>query len=303
MNSGKSKENSTKNRLKGGRNDQNKTEMSCKTHNYGEILLFNDSRSEMRTQYYKNGMLGVMGRLETQMKIDAGPRVIRPNYRSVTGWVAGVPGHDHVAFESTLERDCAYLAMFEPRITNVVSQPYTILYTNSKGKQSKYTPDFELTYLGDEGPQKALLEVKPLDKLEENKSKYYDRFMAMSIFAQQSDTSFHAVTENQIRTYRINNVKSLYARVYDLNNDHSVVSDLLRIIESRLPMTMREAINIRGTSNVEQAQTQTLIWALLAGHEIFVNLDEDITGSTLIHKRPLVKNRPLFFLSGEDWSI
>lgn len=277
--------------------------MSCKTQDYGEIVLLNDSRRKKRAQFYKNEITDVMGRLEAQIEIDGSTRVIRPNYRSVTGWVAGTSGHDSIAFESTLERDCAYLAMFEPRITTVVSQPFTILYTTPHGKKAKYTPDFEITYLAEGGPKKALIEVKPLEKLKENKIKFFDRFMAMKLFAEAHGVTFHVLTENQVRTNRINNVKSLYARAYDLDYNPSEVSAVLRLIEGRFPITMREAIKARGESNIEQAETQTLIWGLLAGHEIFVDLDEDIKGSTLLHKKPLTKERPLFFLSGEDWAL
>ena len=43
-------------------------------------------------------------------------RVIRPNHRSVTGWLANDVTGDAVPFESTLERDCAYIALVKQTI-------------------------------------------------------------------------------------------------------------------------------------------------------------------------------------------
>ena len=242
-----------------------------------------------------------MSRLQAQIQVEEGTRVIRPNYQSVTGWIAGNNKHETVQFESTLERDCAYLAMFEPRITKVISQPITILFNRKPGRAVKYTPDFELTYLDNGTPKKAIIEVKPIEKLHENIKKLSHKFEAMKTFAAANEATFHVLTENQLREGMISNVKALYARIYDRSLDTDNISEFLRKLEPVLPITMKDALILRGESREQQARTQTIIWSLLAGHEIYVDLSEKITPDTLIETRKIVRERDLFFLKGEDW--
>jgi len=118
----------------------------------GGVLQISDyfTKTESNQENFQaNGDLigATVNRLQAEYEADGGPRVIKPNYVSVTGWIAGTDDHDPVPFESSLERDCAFLAMFEPRITLVAAQPYTILYRDSSGRSRRYTPDFELSYL------------------------------------------------------------------------------------------------------------------------------------------------------------
>lgn len=75
-----------------------------------------------------------------------GAREIRANHRSITGWITGQQKQGSIPFESTLERDFAYLALFEPSVERVHSQPMTLCYTDEDGAMRHYTPDFLVEY-------------------------------------------------------------------------------------------------------------------------------------------------------------
>lgn len=250
-----------------------------------------------------NDICGIMSTLEAAYDLSASPRQIRPNYISVTGWIAGSHDHDPVHFESSLEQDCAFLAMFESRITSVKAQPYTILYTDKNDRRRKYTPDFEFTYLESGRTKKAVIEVKPEKVLKENSEKFCERFTAMEELAVSNGHSFHVLTEAQLRIARILNTKSLFARWYDREVDGDRISIFFEILEPFLPCKIDDALQLTGFSQEKMAEAQSHIWALIAGFEVYVDLDEEITFSTVLQKRRLTSERALFFKDSEPWNI
>lgn len=243
----------------------------------------------------------VMRHVQAEYEADGGPRVIRANYVSVTGWIAGTNNHDPVPFESSLERDCAYIAMFEPRITLVTAQPYTIIYKDRRGKTRRYTPDFELSYIDGDCIRKAIIEVKPSDVLEKKLDDFRDRFDAMEGLVERNGNAFYVLTEAQIRTPRLPNTQALFSRVYDREINGMEVSAFMRELKPVLPCTLETAIKIRGEDIESQADSQSLVWALLAGFELEADLNEQITFETELSIGGSISKRRLFFDPGEPW--
>jgi len=284
----------------GDRNDQKSSGISCAVTQISKYLNKIDSQKEI---FRPNAdVIGnALSSLQAQYDLESGQRIIRANYISVTGWIAGNEKHDPVPFESSLERDCAFMALFEPRITQVVSQPFTIIYKDRNRRQRRYTPDFEFSYLEDGLIHKAIIEVKPKEILQKDIAKFEERYQAMEELAHANGQTFYVLTENQIRTPRLINTKALYSRVYDHEMSGCALSDFYDQLIPLLPCTMGEAVNIRGTDQLIQAECQSLIWALLAGHELNVDIDTTITYDSMLSKPVPTATRPLFFEPGESW--
>lgn len=289
-----------KTRAKDDRNGQKSCGISCAVTQISEYLNKFDSQ---KGNFHPNAdVIGnVLSSLQAQYDLESGQRIIRANYISVTGWISGTNNHDPVAFESNLERDCAFMALFEPRITQVVSQPYTILYKDKNRRQRRYTPDFEFSYLEEGVIHKAVIEVKPIDILRKDSSKFKERYQAMEELAHENGHTFYVLTENQIRTPRLLNTKALYARIYDHELNGCALSDFFYELSPHLPCTMSEAVSIRGSDQLVEAECQSLVWALLAGHELHADIDSEITYDTMLSKHIPTDKRPLFFYPGEDW--
>ena len=193
------------------------------------------------------------------------------------------------------------MALSEPRNTQVASKPYTILYKDKNRRQRRYTPDFEFSYLENGVIHKAIIEVKPIDILRKDLSKFKERYQAMEKLAHENGHTFYVMTENQIRTPRLLNTKALYARIYDHELNACALSDFFDELSPHLPCTMGEAVSIRGSDQLIEAECQSLVWALLAGHELHADIDSAITYDTMLSKHIPIDKRPLFFDPGEDW--
>jgi len=228
-------------------------------------------------------------------------RVIRPNHRSVTGWLANDLTGDAVPFESTLERDCAYIALFDKRVTEVQSQPITIPYKLENGRNSHYTPDYKVTYRMDGSTQRAILEVKELKTFEENKISFLRKYDAAEKWCTDNDCSFYVVTERQLRPPLIENIRFLYRQRQQWHFDTLASGELLSNIQDQLPLTVEEILDINSKNQVERAKTQTLLWGLIASRLVYVDLKKEIAPTSVVSHRRAPASRPMFFEPGESW--
>lgn len=223
-----------------------------------------------------------------------GSRKIRANYRSVTGWIANTPGADPVQFESTLERDFAYLALFEARVLELQSQPFTLKYINHDGAEATYTPDYLVIYrCSKEHEERAVIEVKYEEDLQKNEALYQGRFDAMQAWCRQNDHKFYIVTEANIRTTHIDNVKALYPRRFDRDVDASKASAIFDLINE--PTHIGSFLDTQSDNPQEKAELQRCIWSLVANKMLHVDLSQPLSRKTQISRNPFGANTPLFF--------
>jgi len=228
-------------------------------------------------------------------------RIIRPNHRSVTGWLANDLTGDAVPFESTLERDCAYIALFDKRVTEVEAQPITIPYKMENGRQSHYTPDYAISYRMEGRAMRAILEVKELKTFEENKNLLKWKYDAAANWCADNNQTFYVVTERQIRPPLVENIRFLYRQRLQWDFDTLASGQLLSDIQKLLPLSIEDILNMNSTDQVGRAKTQTLLWGLIASRLVFVDLSEEITPKTLVYDRRTPTSNPMFFEPGESW--
>ncbi|MFC4349517.1 TnsA endonuclease N-terminal domain-containing protein [Kordiimonas lipolytica] len=226
-------------------------------------------------------------------------RELHFNHRSITGWISGKPKDDQIQFESTLERDFAYLAFFDPRVLSIQAQPFTLEYTDAQGNPRIYTPDFQVRYLSSfEQCSEAIVEIKYQKELEEKEAEFADRFASMKRWSEENNTEFHIVTENEIRVgSRLFNIKSLYPFLMINDDDGEGSADLGRFIKQNAPITIKEVLNQNSQTREEQARVQHNIWRIIAIGQAWIKMDEPITYDTVLHSHPVADTNGLFFSS------
>jgi hypothetical protein len=171
-----------------------------------------------------------------------------------------------VSFESTLERDYAYVLDFDPEVTCFTEQPLTIEYTDA-GRTLHYTPDFEVSH-SDHRPR--LVECKPqhLIRTEDNQQK----FRAAHAWCAERGWQFEVVTDAQLRTgCRLQNIKFLtyHARfTFSLQSKTQVYAALE---SDRGRMTVGDVAHAVPIHDL--ATALALIWHMAFHHEVLVPLD------------------------------
>ena len=228
-------------------------------------------------------------------------RKIRANHRSVTGWLANMPGEETIPFESTLERDCAYLASFDERVFSIRAQPHTIIYRTASGRMSRYTPDYEIEYEKNGNKHKVLVEVKEIKTLKEDMPLLRPKFSAARDYCKEHGGRFVVLTENQLRAPLIKNVRFLYGIRMKRQTDVIARLGLLKQLRSLLPMSMDEILNLNGPDKFERASIQTLLWGLIAENSVYIDLSEPILLNSMVLQQDAGQQAPLFFEESEPW--
>lgn len=140
-------------------------------------------------------------------------RKIPKSHRSVTGLVASKKNQRMASFESSLERDLILLLEFDLNVEYYEEQPITINYIDSEGKEHIYTPDIFVKYRKDIVPAKwmtpLLYEVKYRQDLFANWKELKPKFRAARAYAKTRGWKFQIITEQEIKTSYLQNVKFL----------------------------------------------------------------------------------------------
>lgn len=137
-------------------------------------------------------------------------RKIPKNYLVVTGSFAGRKTNESNAFESLLEKDYMLLLDFDEGVLHYEVQPVKIPVP---GKSRGYTPDILIHFKPDPvtkiSRRPQLAEVKTSAHLIRYEDDYRDKFSAAKDFALERGWEFTTVTESEIRTPRLANIKFL----------------------------------------------------------------------------------------------
>jgi len=131
-------------------------------------------------------------------------RKIGPNARSYTGRHICADGRT-VRFESKLERDFLVLVRSRSDVLEVVEQPFTLEYRDSRGRRRRYTPDFLVRY----GHKTSLYEVKFRAELRQNWDRYRDALGYARAWARDNGMRFKLVTERVLRRTPLENARIL----------------------------------------------------------------------------------------------
>lgn len=215
------------------------------------------------------------------MTIDLPPvRRIPKNYRNVTGVVAGTTGAPSVAFESTLENDFYQLLKFDLYVRRFKEQPVKIKFTDSAGKARSYTPDVLVTFRDDLRPainmKPWLCEVKYRDDLWENWQMYRPKFKAAINYARMQGWRFRIITEKEVRTPFLKNVKFLssYRSTTPDINDLRLILDTLYHLRETDPENLLLAIS---QDKWHRANLMPALWHLVAWKRVGVDFTLPVT--------------------------
>lgn len=203
---------------------------------------------------------------------DVGVRKIQKNYRSVTG--RAQTSGETAPYESTLERDFAYLADFDNEVDTITSQPLRIDYRVGNGQLRRYTADFFLKFRSQGGRRRrrpGLYEIKYRDELRDRWSELEYGFRAARLLCRSRGWSFRIVTERQIRGPYLDNVTFLRDfRAYDDNAGLG-----LRLLEAleELQVTTPAILLAAAFQDLEnRAMAVGVMWRLLTMGYIGANL-------------------------------
>lgn len=280
-------EKSTSNTAIENRSHKKKNEASFPDQKSGGLVYLDAQRLQREAKCFAEQMRDIMESMIAIYDASRGVREIRANHRSVTGWIAGGARHQPIAFESTLERDFAYLALFESAVSRLHAQPMTLTYLDAGGRNRHYTPDFLVEYgLPEVGTRKAIVEVKFQSDLEENWTRLEPGFRAMRSWCEGNDHEFYIVTEADIRTTRVDNVRAIFPFRYNKNADSQVIDKVFEYIRRTSPVSIDEILSEVSAAADKRAAIQTEIWGLLSIGMIWVDLDDVLGPNSMVHLSP-----------------
>lgn len=172
------------------------------------------------------------------------------------------PSRPSVAVESTLERDFALLQRFDPAVVGLEEQPVRIRYANGRS----YVPDF-LVHYADPARLPLLDEVKFSTDPVFLSGELDERFEAARSYARNQGWTFAVVTEQDIRTPRLENA-----------------TFLLPYRGRQMTLQARTAIveHLRASSKTiavlaEKTGLLPDIWTLVSRFELVTNLNVPLT--------------------------
>ncbi|MEO8761351.1 MAG: TnsA endonuclease N-terminal domain-containing protein [Bacteroidia bacterium] len=159
-------------------------------------------------QTYCEQITKLLKQMQTIKKV----RQIGPGQGSLRGQIHSVKNETSNDFESALERDYFSLLEFDSNVETYIEQPVEIKY-EFEGKTRHYTPDVLIYYSENRGGEivrcPLLVEVKYRDNIRKKWKEYKPKFRAGISYALEKGWKFKIITEREIRTSYLENVKFL----------------------------------------------------------------------------------------------
>jgi len=199
------------------------------------------------------------------------------SYRSVTGkHISKKTGTIH-PFESALERDWLITLEYDDEVMFYTTQPVTILY-QVKDTTARYTPDVIVYYQPELERKPLLCEVKYEAELAEKQSDYAPKFDAAHTYAKNNGYNFETVTEKQIRTVYLENIK-LLSRYH-----HAAINERYAemIYDQLKKECFLEVDTVIGRDKSLSPKLLYTVWQMLAARRIGCDMSSKINMQTLI---------------------
>lgn len=219
--------------------------------------------------------------------VDMPGRKIRPSRYSITGYVSTTKAAHAQDAESSLEHDFMTLLEYDRRVERFIAQPFTISWKDEANKRRRYTPDtiVKYSYLAmEQSPslRTTIFEVKPLAILRRDWAELRPKFKAAIGWARDYGCIFHIVTEREIRTPYLENVRFLLGyRSYLLDDRPGLVGErqhLIRETLARLRVTTPRKLLEEITSDMTlRAELIPWIWNLVNQKLVGVDLNKKLT--------------------------
>lgn len=212
-------------------------------------------------------------------------RKIPKNYLGVTGGFSSGKNGRALGFESLLEKDFMILLEFDPEVERFEEQPVRIPVEAKGRRPTSYVPDVLVHYRparNGKARKARLVEVKKRSDLEKNREKYAPKFAAAKRYAADRGWEFHVMSDEDIRTPRLPNLKFL--REYrliapDATEIHAVLDG---IMNAGGRIEMHALLERMHDSDNHKLQTIPVIWHLVVCGQVHVDLDQPLTGETVL---------------------
>jgi hypothetical protein len=189
------------------------------------------------------------------------------------------------AHESTLERDLMFLLEFDLNVATYEEQPVCIEYWDTDEKRHTYTPDVLVTYRKDVAPAKSMLpllcEVKYRKDLFADWKALKPKFKAARRFARERGWHFRILTEQEIRTPLLENVRFLL-RYQKLEMDWEKTQLLLLMIPELREATPESLLLACSADQMERALLLPMLWHLVSIGMLGCDLNSRLTMCTPI---------------------
>ena len=207
-------------------------------------------------------------------------RKIGISTRSVVGVMP-----DGSQFESTLERDFMELVRFDTNVKLFTPQPLVIEYSDATGKHRQYTPDGFIEYRRDIWPAKEmphfLCEIKYRADFRKQWRELLPKFRAAKQYCLERSWEFKVLTELEIRTPYLANVRFLWPYLKDLRS--AEIADLILLQLSELHETDPDGLLCSlFRDRWKRAGALPDLWYLVATHQVGCDLTQPLTMKTRI---------------------
>ncbi len=204
-------------------------------------------------------------------------RLVGVRSRGLSGRVALDQGS--AGFESSLEQDLIELLDFDPRVSELLTQPFSI-YHQEDGRRRRYTPDLRATFFGDL-PEVIVYEVKYQDELRADWKRLRARFGAAYRHCRQNGWRFKVLTEKHIRTPYLGNVKFL-RRFIRLPEQELISGQLLYALKATGPTTVQALLSAAYMSSEARLRAIPVLWKMVADRRLGCDLNVPLTMSSTI---------------------
>lgn len=213
-------------------------------------------------------------------------RKIPLRYSSLSGIKPSTKNSGKTQFESSLEADFIDLLEWDWRVKFYEEQPYKIEFLDESQKLRFYIPDFFVRFHENSDSDGLTLnptinEVKYSKDLELHKQVLNPKFAAAKTFCLEQGFEFKIITEKEIRTPNLENVRFL--KRYRKQEVHIPMMDYLKSLLEKFEVTTPEIL-IASTSQVEEKRAMFLsvLWVMVSNGSIMIDMTKKITMNSKI---------------------
>ena len=208
-------------------------------------------------------------------------RKVSKSQTSLRGKSVSIKNNRTHDFESSLERDFLNILEFDMYVLKYCEQPVTIEYLND-GNLRSYTPDFIVYYRDDIEVTKnfkpMLCEIKPRESLKEHWAIFKPKFKAAIKYAKEQGWTFKIITEKEIRTSYLDNVKFLsYFQKEHSKIDTDDLSFLMMKLKELRITSPEELLAAACRDENRKAELLYTLWYMIANYFIRCDLNNKLT--------------------------
>jgi hypothetical protein len=194
-------------------------------------------------------------------------RKLSKSYGSLSGILPSSKFEGSIHFESSLERDFAYLLEHDASVDHYEVQPLKIEWTDQKGLSRKYTPDFLVffnsAFQSTRKNKPQLIEIKYRDDLKKKWRELKPRFKAAVDFCTKRNWDFKIYTEREIHNDQLFNARFLQNFI-NVNYDFEKSVVIKQALERLKVSTPEEIIATCSNNKYLRAELLHTLWSLIA---------------------------------------